>query len=295
MFKRVGKTKLILSVLPFAIFMAGLSTQVNAENMRDASENDPNFIAAQKVLIPADVYQIEKHFKDSMAVSEVVNRSAVKLSRTVHEISLEPGKALPEIVITPGYVTGIQFIDSAGNPWPVTSQTSGREAWFSLAKPEGLEPGNLLVLTSLSPKAHSNLLITLKGLNTAISVSVVTSDLSPKAPIDGVPTFRLPGLSPLAEPFKMSRELPPATDRLLMSVLNNIKPSGSTRLKTDNSNISVWRVGSALYVRGPYRLKWPGLIDYTSSGSVFVYKAPVSSRLIFEDKEFGRFNVKVDI
>jgi hypothetical protein len=274
-----------------------LPNQLSAAQNQNQGLSDEEFQAAEQILIPfvKKPDMIKKLRKDFLEVSEAVNNAPVKVTNgTVIDVSLEPGSLSPSIVLPINYVTGLRVIDSVGNPWPITSKTGGRDAWFDIQK-LNLEPHNRMTLNALSPKAHSNFIITLKDLNQLLSISVMTSDLTDKPPVSDGVILRISGLSPLADSPKVQSAPAPTVDPIMMSVLNNIQPSGAVRIKTDNPTVTVWRLGSHLYVRTDKSLRWPAFISDTGSGDVFVYKTALSSRLILADDAFGKIEVKVDI
>lgn len=258
-------------------------------------ELEKKFNEARQSLLPLSPAMIESWYEQDMSTSAAVNRDPIQGDRVSQTVSLDPGVGFPQIVLTPGYVSSVRFIDSVGTPWKITSYSLGNPNWFSLNKPDGLMPGNLLTLSALSPKAHSNIMVTLDGLNDPVSISIITSDMTEKGAINGSVTYQIPGMSPDAPTPIFSDKAPMAVSNLVMDVLNNVLPKDARKIKTDNPDVSVWEINNQMYVRTTKQIVWPAWEEDVSGGSIKVYRVPMTSRLRVSDGMNGSVSVSVDL
>jgi hypothetical protein len=257
---------------------------------------DYDFEAAKAGLLPIpDPKKIQQLNRDMKTVIGAVNGKPVDISRISENILLEPGATIPTLHMSPGYVVAISFVDSQGEPWPVSSQTVGNPTWFALSKPEGLKPGNLLTISSLSPKAHTNAIVTLQGLNSPIFISLRTTDITKSKLASGSVTYQMAGASPLAPPPVFSKGAPNAISKNMMSFLNGTPPDGSVSLDIDRDdlNISIWSLEGHYYLRTSRDLIWPAWSEDARSGDIKVYELPKTSRLKLSDAALGNINVRI--
>lgn len=288
------------TILSAAIMLVLLSQSAWAEDKGSNNVSgdvgpvlDLDFESAKAGLIPVKPDQVVDFKKDFDNVLGAVNGQPMDISRVSQTVVLEPGAAIPVLDMSPGYVSAIRFIDAHGEPWPVTSNSVGNPNWFSLVKPEGLEPGNILTVSSLAPKAHSNLFVTLQGMNSPIFISIRTTDITGAKKASGSVTYQLSGISPLSPPPIYNESIDILTDDI-MSFLNATPPKGSVKQTVSQKGVTAWKFGDQLYVRTTRDLIWPAWNETASSGDINVYRMSIVPLLIVSDAAQGRINVEIN-
>jgi hypothetical protein len=254
------------------------SVQANGSvKTEGAAVVDKDFEAAKQSLLPVSPGQAREFkgkFKDLLGA---VQGDPVDMVRVNQTVVLEPGAEIPVLTTSHGYGTVIRFTDSLGNPWPIVLSSPGNPNWFRVVRPDNLSGNNVLSVSTLAAKAHSNVSVMLQGVNDPISISMRTIDLTNRSEFDGIVTYQVPGLSPLSPP-PLYEEVPNVVSKTVLQFLNNIPPEGSIEKQADDPSVKAWEYKGQMYIRTTGELRWPGYSDIASSGNVTVYEmspAPV--------------------
>lgn len=262
-----------------------------------ADDTDAMFQDAIRGYIPLTPGQVGALRSRMMDFSGAVNLAEPNaVTRKTRTVSVRPGARPPTVDLLPGYVTAVRFVDATGAPWPITSVTVGNPAWFSVVKPERLEPGNLLTVSASMPKVHSNIVVTLENedtpvvivLHTVAPVSTEGNDgkIKTKIAVDGAVTYRLQRRGPRAKQPVFVSGGEPAVSPTMLAFLDATPPTSARRMKTDPplTDTQVWSMDGAYYVRTRRSMTWPAWTAVASQDGVRAYRlAPVESLLLTDD------------
>ncbi|MEE4377685.1 MAG: DotH/IcmK family type IV secretion protein [Candidatus Competibacteraceae bacterium] len=192
---------------------------------------------------------------------------------------LDLNAAQPPILrVVQGYGTSIIFTDRTGRVWPLTGDQGFNEGLFSVTansisgNPEDLP--SVLVVQPLASQGTGNLVVTLKGLETPI---VLTLALGQQV-VDVRKEYKLPLPGPNAEPEYQAvspRNIEPA----LLNVLNGLPPVASAiqvEVHGVEPEAMAWRVGDDLYLRTVAEVYSPEYSQRASNpnGLLHAYKLP---------------------
>jgi len=248
------------------------------------------FAGAQTESFPLSPGQIHRflHRKDrtEQAIHNGNPPSLVSRSRT---ISMRAGSSAPTLHLYPGYVTTVIFLDSTGSPWPITSVTVGDPKHFSVNKPKGLKPGNLLTISTPSRYATSNMVVTLKGSDTPIVVQITTraANDKPGQKADTMVEFRADRPGPKAKKPSVGPSPAASPSNAELSFLDNVPPDGAkpVHLKPSIQGVSAWNYKKRLYLRSQYPAAWPAWTSVSRGpGGVRLYVMPqVDSLILMKD------------
>lgn len=155
-------------------------------------------------------------------------------------VNLSPESAPPVIKLGAGYITSLVFMDSTGQPWPITAYSIGDPTAFNI---QWDKVGNTLLIQAASYYKRSNLAVILKGLNTPVMLTL----LSGQEAVDYRVDLRIPGLGPNA--IVVENGLPDSANPVLLDVLNGIPPKGSKTLKVEGGDCQAWLVGDKMFLR----------------------------------------------
>jgi len=276
------------AIIPFFI-TACFSGVVTAENTGKENNNksDLDRIAFEKTIravLPLDVKHIIKFKEERDKVNKATNYSInPTLRNKTKNITLKPGAETSVLSLMPNYVTTLVFVDSTGAPWPITSSTVGNAGWFSVVKPQGLIPGNLLTVNPLENHVRSNIVLTLAGHPSPVVIQL-ESDVSKtdkRVKTDVLISYRIDERGPnaLMPTIKPSIASPVSED--LISFLDNVPPEKSVLLKSNgNSDIKIWSYNNRMYFRSPYNIQWPAWSREVRSYNTQVYEIPLTSSVV---------------
>lgn len=266
--------------------------------LKEAAMKEQAFQNSLNGILPMSPDQIMKFKGTVEATQEALHSTpAPKLVSKTRNVTLKPGATTPQLKMVPGYVTTVVFTDATGAPWPITSVTNGNKEFFTVNKPEGLQPGNLLTITPMADFVDSNLVVTLSENPAPIVIqlfsrqklkvedgessdAMVAFHLDERGPRALAPTFEDPIASPVTE--EMSQ------------FLDETPPQKAVRLKTNNDGeITVWRYQDKYYFRTPYPMQWPAWSKVVNGHGVRVYEIPkVVSAVV--SKNGKQFNVNIE-
>lgn len=200
--------------------------------------------------------------------------------------SFSPGAAIPEIRVSPGYVSSLQFIGSDGSHWPIVSAVVGNGQWFSVQQPatqNKTAPENVLTIGALTNSASTTLAVLLKGAPSPVSVLLLTDP----AKCDASATIRMDRRSPDAPPpVLMAPAEAPQTPASMNAVLDGVPPQGATAISSSAANVQAWSMDPYLYVRTPLTVLSPAWISTISSPDgmrVYAFKADQAGVLLVSD------------
>lgn len=241
------------------------------------SELSSAFVNQLNQMMPATPAEIQAIIERINATRAAIHPGPVPIAQSrTRLLNLEPGSALPEIKVAPGFVSSIVFLDSTGAPWPVTSVTVGNPKWFDVSAPK-VQPQNLLTVAALGTHLSSNLAITLKDHATPIMIVLLTDQKTSAM----LTALRANEAGPEARSPIMNAPVQVGANSVLLDFLDRVPPTGAVPLETDNPLVEAWNYQSALYVRTTLPAVFPAWTSTVSGeAGVRVYAMPMVSSLL---------------
>lgn len=253
-----------------------------SETMQDVAQRTYELSLEQ--VLPMTPEQIQAYLDRMKQTSEAIRDSEPpKMCTRTERLMLQPGATPPTVHIVPGYVSTVTFFDATGSPWPITSVTEGNSKWFSVQKPEDLEPGNMLTVSALARHAHSNITVTLKDETTPVVVRLTTDDRNKGAITDSLISFQADKRGPNASDPMVGRKLKSVVSSNMLSFLDGVPPSGAVRmaLSPSKDGVALWKLDKHLYLRTKYAAVWPAWSDVLSGTADYrVYELPIVPSII---------------
>ena len=189
-----------------------------------------------------------------------------------------------------GYVSSINFFDSAGSPWPVDGITVGDSGAFSASRLDPLK--GTVALEILRPFSESNALFQLSELDTPIVVRLIGENEE----VDSRMNVRIPKIGPVTREKQLLRvtsdDEERAADDLLIQVLDRpygIEDAEHFRLVAESDEAlnlaeesGLVLVDGRLFLRTSHSLVSPRAMNTVSLPSgISVYEVPKVSQFMF--------------
>jgi len=200
-----------------------------------------------------------------------------------HNVSMEPGSAIPEILIAPGFVSSIALVDRHGNPWPIVGQPAVGNPRLYQVTVEESDARNLLTVSGLSVSGASNVSISLAQQTVPLTIMLRTqtdyADLRSDVRIDGS--------GPMAIPFVAtgSAVSDGGMDAHMMQFLDGVPPADALELQTSGGQFRVWAHSGALYLRTRNSIRSPRAEAVVhGTGGVRVYRMALTPVVLFSDQ-----------
>lgn len=223
-------------------------------------------------LIPLDPQQImtlrDMFDQSQQAVAQYPGVPPKPTSSSIM-VNMSPGAVPPVIRLRAGYVTSMVFLDSTGQPWPVTGYDLGNPKAFNIqpSAPDG--KSNTLIVQALVRYEQGNLAVMLKGMNTPVMITLMPGQRAVDYRVD----LRMPGLGPDAAAVSVG--LPQGADPILMSFLDGVTPSGAQPVAIEGAPAQAWVLQNRLYLRTRVTVLSPGWIESMNSpDGTHVYELP---------------------
>ena len=168
--------------------------------------------------------QIVEEFFVRQGAASTPPRPGVKSRASQYVVDLSPGATPPVIRVAKGMGSTVNFVDSAGNPWPITFANN---FYAEAASVTQMAP-HVLSVAANSPHLSGSVGVMLNGLTTPVNFIVTPGQEESDYRVD----LHIPGLSPDAPPItggaRTSR--PGIGGDELMGYMYGATPEGSTRL-----------------------------------------------------------------
>lgn len=174
-------------------------------------------------------------------------------------VNLSPGATPPIIRLRSGYVSSLVFVDSSGEPWPISAYDIGDPKAFNVVWDK---KSNVLLVQALSQYQNGNLAVLLSGYDTPVMVTLMSGQKA----VDYRVELRVPALGPNANATVSG--LPAAANPVLLDVLNGIPPQGSKAVMIEGCSsleCQGWLMNNKLYLRTDWTLLSPGWISVMNS------------------------------
>jgi len=238
-----------------------MNSAVNTPAVSNAELGDQSFANMTRSMLPLTPEQItELHQMYNQSRKAVANYPGVPPKPTSSSVvpDLSPGATPPVIRLASGFITSMDFLDSTGQPWPISAVDVGDPKSFNV---QWNHKGNTLLIQALNAYKPGNLAVILKGMNTPVMFTLLPGQTAVDYRVD----VRVPRLGPNANASLVSG-LPGASSPELLNALDGIPPTGSKALEVKGGDVQVWQVGNKLYIRTRMTLLSPSWISTMSSG-----------------------------
>lgn len=235
--------------------LSGIVAQQQAANQanRPSSLREEAFKDLLNKTFPMKPEQIRElhqhHDREQQAIRSSPFAPPQPVSSTL-TIDLSPGATPPVIRLATGFVTSMVFLDTTGQPWPVTD--------YSLGNPEGFNikwdnKTNTLFIQSVQDHVTGNMAVRLANLDTPLMISIVTGQKDVDYRVD----LQVPGFGPNASSPSFDSPMPQAASNALLSALDGVPPAGSIELKINSAYGRVWSYNGKLLFRTKLTLLSP--------------------------------------
>lgn len=255
--------------------------QAVASGKKPVSDEEAINVAAFKQvrekLYPLKDEQVLALHKDQEAQEFALATSAHTPPRpavTTQVVRLDPGSTPSVIRLGQGFISSVVFLDSTGAPWPIIAYDQGDPSAYGV---QWDKSGNTLMIQAKKMYTYGNMAIRLQGLSTPVMLTIIPG----QQVIDYRVDMRVVGYGPNAKNVPTGLNLPEATSDVLMQVLDDIPPPGSTLMTVKGGPAKAWKVGSLMYVRTRLTILSPGWLSMmTSADGTHVYKMSNSPILL---------------
>lgn len=217
----------------------------------------------------------ELYLRQGAAVTPI--RPGMTCQSSQYALDLSPGATPPVVRVTKGVGAIVNFVDSAGNPWPITFARNFHEQASSATQ---MAP-HVLSVAANSPHLQGSIGVVLKDLTTPITFIVTPGQEQTDCRVD----LRVPGLAPGATPVagKISSR-PGMTSGGLMDFIYGATPDGAKRLTIQmagnaNNTTRAWQTADGkLILRTAASVVSPGWYQSVSAlDGTTVYEMPPTS------------------
>jgi intracellular multiplication protein IcmK len=265
----------------------GGASRPSVQNNNQFSVRDEAFAELLNKRFPLTPEQTKQLHLEYVKNMEAINSSATvppqPVSSTMH-VDLSPGAGLPVIRLSPGFVSSLVFVDSTGKPWPVADYSLGNPTDFNI---QWDSKTNALFVQNLKDRVTGNLAIRLANLETPIMLSLVTGQRE----IDYRVDLQVPGRGPNALIPIMDNTVAPATNSLLLSLLDGIPPVGSIEVGVSDGHGKAWLFNNRLFFRTKLMLLSPAWTATVSSGDGTRVYELVQTPLLIASKDGRTINI----
>jgi len=188
----------------------------------------------------------------SLSITEAVSSSQSPPEAVMTAEAMDLNAARPPVVrVGQGFGTSLLFTDRTGKIWPITAYQGFNKGLFdvsaSTTSGDKDDLPTVLVVQPVASRGAGNLVVTLKGLETPV---VLTLALGQRT-VDARKEYRLPLPGPNAAPeYRAAR--PGGIGADLLNVLNGLPPSAAAvrvPIGGVEPEAMAWRDGDALYLR----------------------------------------------
>ena len=235
-------------------------------------------------LTPEQTKQLHLEYtKNQEAINSNPTVPPQPVSSTIN-IHLSPGADLPVIRLTPGFVSSLVFVDSTGQPWPVADYSLGNPTDFNI---QWDSKTNALFVQNLKDQITANIAIRLARLETPIMLSLVTGQREVDYRVD----IQVPGRGPNALIPIMDNDMVPATNNLLLSLLDGIPPAGSIEVGVSDGYGRAWLFNNRLFFRTNLTLLSPAWSATVASGDGTRVYELIQTPLLIASKDGRAVNI----
>ena len=167
-------------------------------------------------LTPEQILQLrQQEDKTQQAIAATPNTPPIPVSSTL-TVDLSPGITPPVVRLAAGFVTSLVFVDSTGQPWPISDYSLGNPGNFNI---QWDKKAHTLFVQSTTTYSSANLAVRLAALDTPVMISLVSGQKYVDYRVD----LQIQGRGPNALAPITDNELP-TSNPLLLNALDGIPP-----------------------------------------------------------------------
>lgn len=260
-------------------FLFTIVVFAHASNRNDLDQEA--FESSMEDTFPLSAEQIEsikKTFdKENAAMSEPAEPVPVGQTST-RQISLSPGSEIPIVRLSKGYISTLVFLDSTGQPWPISNYSIGDPNIFNIQWDKAT---NVLFIQPQITFAHGNIGVRLEGSPTPLMLQLACG----RGDVDYRLDLTVPGHGPYAQAQEMSyHDSAYPLDNTLSEFLDGKMLAGATPLRLSPQVGQAWLYQGQIILRLHSTVISPQWLSYSSSSDgMKVYKMPrVNSFVVSE-------------
>lgn len=238
---------------------------------------------AMRTLMPLKPEQITRYRKEVQKRKKALREGIPKASSQTVRVTLEPGGAPSVVKLSPNYGGAITILDATGQPWPITSLTVGNGSAFQVTKP--IDKGKGSSVLTVVPKlyyAHSNVILTLKGVATPIVLRLKTVP----GIVDGRTDVIVAARGPNATSVVTARGAGSPDSLLMRNLLDGVPPQSATPINIKGGPARAWLINNKLFLRTTLDVLSPAWVASVSGASgLTVYEMPLTPTIIATDTD----------
>lgn len=222
-------------------------------------------------LSPAQIKTLHDLFNRSQKAASTYPGTPPRPTSSTVLVNLSPGSTPPVIRLRAGYVTSLVFLDSTGQPWPITAYDLGDPQAFNIEPNQPDGTSDTLLVEALDTYKEGNLAVMLKGENTPIMLTLMPGQKAVDYRVD----LRVPGMGPNAKPN--AEGLPSTSDPQLVNFLDGVPPSSAKALQVSGGDgtAQAWIYNNKVFLRTRYKVLSPSWLSSMSSpDGTHVYELP---------------------
>jgi len=246
------------------------------------------------VLSPEQLKAV-KELQDQMSRANAYNPVSFVPHISSLSLDLAAGSSIPLVRVAPGQGTYIVFDDITGKPWPLEDTPISNDPSYTIY---WYKPGNIVYVQPNRAYGNGNLGVKLRGLDTPIQIILANGEPdSPKKSriYDSRINLRVPYRGPNAEQHSVTRiDKIGLYDDELQALLDGVPPQQAKKIKSDNPQVSVWRLAGRMYVRTPLESKSMFSKTLSSSDGTHVYEMEITPFITLTDG-MNTITVKVEL
>jgi intracellular multiplication protein IcmK len=217
-----------------------------------------NMMQQNMPLTPQQVVKLRQLIDTSQRAAAIPPTIPPKPVSTTLIVNLAPGSTPPAIRLAQGYISSLVFVDSTGAPWPIAAYDIGDPKIVNI---QWDGKSNIMMMQAISPYSSGNLVIRLVGLDTPVTLELVSG----QRVVDYRTDIHVPGTGPNAKELPTGTGLPNSANQLLLSVLDGVAPTGSRLLTVTGGDCQAWLLNDRMYLRTRLTVLSPGWIGKMSS------------------------------
>lgn len=227
-------------------------------------------------LTPEQIRMLRRIVDDAERAAAAPPRFVPKPVSTTVVALLTPGATPPVIRTAANYVSTVLFIDQAGNPLNVLDVTPGGAAGFTITPNPVPRNSNKIEISPKSTYATGNVSVLLEGINTPVSLTLVSAQREVDYRVD----VRVKGRF-LVGSAGAAAALPEGVSPAMLTILDGVAPDGAHALTSSNSDVQAWTFHDRFYVRTGLTLLSPAYVSTVrSADGTAVYEIPPTPVLV---------------
>jgi intracellular multiplication protein IcmK len=241
-----------------------------AENQLTNTIQQSAFTQTKSQEFPLSTQQIKEVRVTNQNMQKATHAPLYSVKQDQRAVNLNISSPQIETVnLVPNYGTIVSFFDASGAPWTIKKVFINKSLGITdeIVGPKE----NQLVLSATNSYAQGNLIVTLMGLDNAISININANGKVSDRRV----SFTLSELSPqsLAKATPSSNRT--SNETLMLNLLAGTIPNNAEPMQIMGSiQGQAWQIGKNVYIRTQDQLISPAWNDQKSAAGVTVYQIP---------------------